>query len=265
MFRVRRAVTAAGLVCALAACEEHTVAIHFEPEVGDRYDVRSVIDAEVTRTLDGERSVDRSTARLVAGESIVEVDGDDVEVEVSVERDGAAPRSYEVRFDRTGRLSAIDLVEGLTTDVLGVDLARSLPAGLGSPPAGRLEPGDTWVIDRRVSVEGRQQPVTVTGHGRIDSLGVEDGHDVAVAVVELVLPVRSIVETDDGRVTLLGTQTTRSRTAYDLGDGTARRDETEITGDVDLLIEPPAGIDAPPVPGSVRYDVRAETTRVAAS
>ena len=246
----------------LAACEEHTIEVSFEPAVGDRFRFRSDIETEVARTIDGETSVARGSSKLEATEAIVDLDDEQIGVEVTVRRDGAAERTYEVRFDRTGRLSTIDLVEGVPTEALGLDLATDLPPDIASPPAGRLEPGQEWVIDREVTVEGREEPLTVTGAGRIDSLGVEDGHEVAVAVVDLSVPVRSVVDTADGRVTLLGTQTSRSRTTYDLGDGSARTDRTRIRGDIEVLVEPPEGIEAPPVPGSVRYDVRSDTRRV---
>jgi hypothetical protein len=257
---LRRCAAALLLVLTVAACEEHTVAIRFDPEVGDHFRFRSEIETEVTRTIDGDRDVERDVSRLEATETITEVAEDEVGVAVTVQRDGAPVRSYTVRFDRTGRLSTIDLVEGVPTEALGLDLATDLPADIASPPGGRLEPGATWAIDRRVTVEDRT--VTITGSGRIDALGVEDGRAVAVAVVELSVPLRSVVQTPDGRVTLRGTQRSHSRTTYDLDDGTARADRTRIQGDVEVLVEPPEGIEAPPVPGSVRYDVRSETRRI---
>ena len=259
--RLRAAAVAGVVLLALPACEEHTVAIRFDPGVGDRWRLQSTIDTEVVRTIADERSVERSSSRLEATESVVGVDGDEVAVEVAVARDGGAARSYEVRFDRTGRLSAIDLVEGLPADDLGLPLASDLPPDVISPPAGPLEPGERWTVDRRIRLEGREEPVRIRGTGRIDSLGVEDGREVAVAFVEVVVPVRSITETASGRVTLAGSQTITARTAYDLTDGTARRERTEIRGTTDVVIEPPSGVDAPPVPGSLRYDVRTESER----
>lgn len=259
--RLRAAAVAGVVLLALPACAAHTVAVRFDPGVGDRWHLRSTIDTELVRTIADERSVERSSSRLEGTESVVAVDGDEVSVEVAIARDGGAPRTYEVRFDRTGRLSAIDLVEGLPADDLGVPLGSDLPPDVVSPPGGRLEPGERWSIDRRVRLEGRDEPVRVRGAGRIDGLGVEGGRDVAIAVVEVVVPVRSVSETSAGRVTLAGSQTITARTAYDLADGTARRERTEIRGDADLVIEPPSGVDAPPVPGTLRYDVRTESSR----
>ena len=260
--RVLAAVAATAVLAVVAACEPHTVAVQFEPEVGDRFRFRSDIETEVARTIDGETSVERGASQLDATESIIATDDDEIGVEVTVERDGAAARTYEVRFDRTGRLSTIDLVEGVPTEALGLDLATDLPPDIASPPPGPLEPGAEWSIRRRVQVEGRDDPLIVTGSGRVDSLGVQDGHEVAVVLVELSVPIRSAVDTADGRVTLRGTQTSRSRTTYDLADGTARRDRTRIEGDIDVVVAPPTGIEAPPVAGTVRYDVRSDTHRV---
>lgn len=253
------------LPLAVAACDEHTVSIRFEPDVGDEYRFRSDISTEVEREIDGEVTTDQATSELRAVETVVAVDDDDITVEVRIDRDQTPSRSYEVRFDRRGRLTAIDLVEGVPAEALGLDLATDLPADVASPPVGPLEPGMTWTIDRAVEVPGRDEPARVTGSGRVDSLGVEDGHDVAVIVVELRVPVRSVVDTADGRVTLIGVQTSRSRTTFDLGDGATRRDATDIHGELDVIIEPPAGVTAPPVPGKVRYDVETRTERVPAA
>lgn len=259
--RLRLVAVVAGIVLSLTACDDHTVAIRFDPSIGDRWDVRSSIDTEVVRTTPAERTVDRSSSRLVATESVVDVAGDDIALEVSVARDGAAARTYEVRFDRSGRLSAIDLVEGVPVDTLGIDLASDLPPDVISPPDRPLEPGERWTIDRRVRVEGRDGSVRIRGTGRIDSLGVEDGRDVAVAVVEVEMPVRSVTDTASGRVTFAGSQAVTTRTAYDLADGTARREHTAIRGEIDVVVEPPEDIDAPPAPGSLHYDVVTETSR----
>lgn len=262
---VLRRLAILGVAAALlgAACEEHTVAIRFDPDVGDRYRFRSEIVTEVERELDGERTGDSATAILDATETVMEVGDDTVTVEVTVDRDTAPTRTYEVRYDRGGRLSAIDLVEGVPTAALGVQLATELPPDVASPPDGRLEPGARWDIDRTFGGDGGDGPSRVTGTGRVDSLGVEDGRDVAVIVVDLEVPVRSTVDTDDGRVTIVGVQRSRSRTTYDLADGAPRRDRTDIEGSLDVLVEPPAGVTAAPIPGRIVYRVETRTLRQA--
>ena len=115
---------------------------------------------------------------------------------------------------------------------------------------------------RRSPVPDGGRPFTVRGSGQLVSLGVEDGEDVAVVVVELEVPVRSVAETDAGRVTVRGTQTVVSRTTYTLADGAARADRTRIEGEAKVTVEPPAGIVASPVAGSIRYSISTETHRV---
>lgn len=257
----RRLAVAAAAVLSLAACEEHTVSIHYQPSAGDEYRLQSGVDTEVVRTIDGETEVERTSSQLQATERVTSVDDDEVAVEVRVERDGSVPRTYEVRFDPTGHLSAIDLVEGVPTEALGIVLTTDLPADISSPPPGRLEPGATWDIERLITSPDRDEPFTVTGTGRLESLGVVDGDPVGVVVVEVSVPLHSVTVTDDSRVTVRGTQTVVSRTSYRLGDGTARSDATEIHGEVDVLVEPPAGVEAPPVPGTITYVIETQTRR----
>ena len=82
-------------------------------------------------------------------------------------------------------------------------------------------------------------------------------------VVELSVPIRSVIETSDGTVTVVGMQSSASRTTYDLEDGAAREDRTDITGDVDVIVQPPDGIEADPVEGEIRYEIETRTVRVA--
>lgn len=260
---VRRALGVLVVLLAAAACDPHTVTIRFDPAVGDRYRFRSDISTRVERSIEGETTVEEDDSVLDATERVVAVDGEDVTVEVTLERDGTTRRTYEVRFDRGDRLTAIDLVEGVPAESLGLDLADDLPADIASPPDGPLEPGTTWAIERTVRSEDGTDPVVVRGRGRIDSLGVVDGHDVAVVVVDLTVPIDSAIDTSDGLVTVRGTQSSSSRTTYDLADGAARGDRTDITGDVVVVVQPPSGIDAEPVRGTVGYRVETRTERVA--
>lgn len=253
---------ALALVGTLAACEDHTVAVRFEPEVGDVYRFRAEVRTDVVRTLEGEVTDDSDTARLVATQTVRRVGDEEVLVRARLRQDGAPPRTVDVRLDRTSRLTAIDLIEGVPAEALGVDVSTDLPADIASPPTGPLEPGDRWVIEREVRVGDRRRPVLVRGSGRIEALGVEDGHEVAVAVVELEVPVRSVVEAARGAVRLVGVQRTESETAYDLGDGAMRRDRTRIEGDVAVIAEPPPGIDAAPLRGDLDYRIVTDTRRL---
>ena len=259
---LRCAAALAVAVLALAACKEHTVAVRFEPEVGDVYRFRADIETSVTRTVDGETTEEVDEAVLDATETVRSVGEDEILVRVALQRDDTPPRTADVRLDRASRLTAIDLVEGVPAEALGLDVAMDLPADITSPPTGPLEPGDRWEISREVTIGDLARPVLVVGTGRIDSLGVEDGHDVAVAVVQLEVPVRTVVDSPDGRIRLVGTQRTVSETAYDLADGAMRRDRTVTEGDVDVIAEPPAGVDAAPLQGDIDYRIETRTRRL---
>lgn len=267
---LRRFAAAAALAVSagvVAACEPGTVSIRFDPEVGDRYRFRSEISTDIERTIEGETTTEQSESVLDAVEEVLSVDGAEIRLAVTLERDRATPRRYEVLVDRGDRLSAIDLVEGVPADALGLDLATDLPSDIASPPPEPLEPGQTWEIRREVpltddTTDRGSETVTVTGHGRVRSLGVEDGNDVATVEVELRVPIRSTIDTIDGVVTARGVQTSTSRTTYDLSDGAARRDRTVIDGTVDVVVDPPEGVLAPPVRGELRYAVATDTRRV---
>lgn len=252
----RRAVALAALVLLLVACDPHTVSIRFDPAVGDTYRFRSDISTRVERTIDDETVTEDDDSTLDATERVIAVNADEITVAVTLERDGATQRTYEVRFDRGDRLTAIDLVEGVPAEALGLDLATDLPADVASPPTGPLEPGATWTIERTFEVAGQPDQVTVRGRGRVDSLGVIDGHEVAVVEVDLTVPIGNTIETTDGVVTVRGTQQSSSRTTYDLADGAARGDQTEISGELDVVVDPPSGVVADPVEGTIRYRVQ---------
>lgn len=247
---------------ALTGCDEHTVAVRFEPEVGDVYRFEADVETQVLRTVDGVTTDESDAATLDATQTVQAVADDEVLVRIALRRDDAAPRTVDVRLDRASRLTAIDLVEGVPAEALGLDVAMDLPADIGSPPTGPLEPGDRWEILREVSLGGLARPVLVQGRGRIDSLGVEHGRKVAVAVVELDVPVRTIIDSADGRLRLVGTQRTTSETAYDLADGALRRDRTVTDGTVEVIAEPPAGIDAEPLRGDIVYRIITRTRRL---
>lgn len=236
------------------------MAIRFDPEIGDRYRFVSDVTTSVVREIDGVTERSQETARLVADESVVAVDDDEVTVEVTVTRDANAPRTFEVRLDRASRLTAIDLIEGVPAAALGIDVGADVPSDVASPPEGPLEPGMRWQVE--APAPGGVDARSITGHGRIRALGVEDDVEVAIAEVSLVVPIRSVVTTADGRVTIVGEQTIESETAYDLADGAARRDTTTIDGSVTLIVEPPLGVEAAPVEGTVDYEITTSTRRV---
>lgn len=245
----------------LTACEPHTIDLGFEPTVGDTFRFRSTIRTEVDRSVEG-RSEDPISEESVleATETVTDVDDEGVTMDVSIRRDGAPARDYTARFAHGQHLTAADLIEGTTADAVGMDLAANLPSDLSSPPPGPLEPGQRWTIEREVATE--HVPIVVTGQGRVRTLAVHDGHDVALVEVELVVPIRSVIDHPNGLVHLEGRQISRSHTTYDLTEGTVRHDRTTIDGDVSWNLEPPPGVEAVPLPGTIAYTISTNTQRV---
>ncbi len=247
-------------VAGLGACEPGTVEVRFRPEVGDEFRFRSEVSTTATRVVDGRAETTTERAVLDATETVTGIDDGVVAVSVTVARDGGTPRTFEVTLDRSARLADVDLVEGVPVEALGLELGADLPPGVGSPPPGPLAPGTRWIVEEPLDVPGGD-PVVVRGRGEVVGLGVEDGVEVAVAEVVLEVPVRATVEADEGSVTLVGTQTSRAETAYDLSDGALHRETTVVTGVVDLLVAPPPGIGAAPVRGTLDYRIEARTLR----
>ncbi len=235
-----------------AACREDTVAVAFEPEVGDVWSYRYEIDATVTTVLDGgSPMVTEIATTLLADQEVVQVTDDGVQAEVTLRRDGGAARTAEVRLDRAGSLQGLDLVSGEPLEVFGLsDLGGVLPTV--ALPDGRLAPGDRWAIDDGLA----------TGTGRLVRLGVVDGREVAVVASDTRRPVAEVTPTQGTTAALEGELRARSTSTYDLGDGSLRRARSTARGDIEARIAPPSGVDAPAVPGTISYEVRVEVTRL---
>lgn len=237
----------------LGGCERGTVRIDAAPEVGDRATFRYEIDATITRALDGDdptTTVFEST--LLTEQEIVAITDDGVEADITLRRDGAAPRSARVVLDRTGALRSIELVAGIDSDQLGLaELGSLLPPAI-APPARRLAPGDRWTIS-----EG-----TVKGDGRLSRLGVVDGAEVAVVRTSVTELIDEELPGSTSAATLRGALRSVATAAYDLADGSARRSSARSTGLVTAVIEPPPWIDAAPATGTISYDIRVRATRL---
>ncbi len=242
----------AGLA-ALGACRPGTVRIERDPHVGDRARYRYEIDATVTRSLDGAKPTSTAvTTTLVADQKIVALTPGGVEADVTLHRDGAAARTARVVLDRTGAIRGIELVAGLSSDGLGLAQLGSLLPPTMAPPPRALAPGARWTIS-----EGGLE-----GQGRLLRLGVIDGADVAVVRTTLSEAVDDAVAAGASAARLTGRLHSQSSASYDLGDGSARRTTARSQGSVRVRIDPPAGIDATPVLGTISYDIRVRATRL---
>jgi hypothetical protein len=250
----RRLTTALLLVvgAAVAGCRSHTVTLAFAPEVGDQYRYRYEVEATITRALEGsEPEVTDVRTTLRVEEAVLEVTPAGVRAEVTLRRDGGAPRSSEVRLDRAGTVRGIDLVEGQRLEVFGLgDLSGVLDTL--DLPTGPLAPGDRWSLDEEA----------LEGDGRLARLGVIDGQDVAVVVTRTVEPIERTVPSGTTTAALQGSLRADGTLAYDLADGSLRRATSRARGEVDARIAPPPGVDADAVLGTIAYDIHIRVTRL---
>jgi len=250
----RRAVTAvaAGAIT-LLGCRAETVALGFEPSVGDTYRYRYEIEATVTRTVDGQApEVTEIVTELTSVQKVLERTVDGARAEVTLTSEGSAPRTAVVLLDRAGSLQAIQEIEGLPLDALGLPPVDALLAATADPPDRPLAVGDRWTI-----ADG-----ALTGDARLDRLGIVDDHEVAVVSASLLEVLADAVVVDDSDVVLDGDLRSTTSTIFDLADGAVRRATTRSTGTVGVLVSPPAGVVVPPVEATITYELRVQTTQL---
>lgn len=258
------AATALGLVPALAGCEPGTVTLAYRPTAGQelRYDTAVTSSTTTDVPCTGPPTTVTDRTRLDAHHTVVDVDEDGVLVEVVLSRTGIGSRRFTMRFDRAAQLTQVEEVEGIAAGALGqLGLSEIFPAAAGAPPEEPLAPGDVWVIDDEVLLPGAAAPTRLTGHGRLRSLGVEDGVDVATVETSTRLPVSTTTSTSSGTSTLDGTQHTEVVATFDLRDGALRRAEAVTTSTYALTLGPPEGGGGAPCRGRLDVEVRSTVRR----
>jgi hypothetical protein len=225
--------TAVAALVALTAlpglgCRTDAVQLGFDPEAGTTYEYRYEVDATVTRAVEGEEP--RTT---------------------SVPQSSA--RTAQVVVDRAGSLQAIQDVDGLPAEAVGLPSTADLLASTSvEPPAGALSLGAGWDVGLG----------TVRGHARLDHFEVLDGVPAAVVETDLVEVLTETIERSGSHVVLDGDLRSSGHTAFDLDDGSVRRSRTLSRGTVDVLVSPPTGVLAPAVEAVVTYELRVTATRV---
>jgi hypothetical protein len=223
-------------------------------EVGDRARYRYEIAATINRSIDGaEPTTDEILTELVADQEVVAVSDDGAEAAVTLRREGAGPSTAQVLLDRSGAIRGIELVEGFSSGSLGLAELGPLMPPSTAPPAIPLVPGSRWSIS-----EG-----SLEGHGRLESLGIVDGAEVAVVHTSVAEAVDDAVAAGTSAVMLGGELRADTRASYDLEDGSVRRSTARSHGDVRARIDPPAGVDAAPALATITYDIRVRVTRLA--
>jgi hypothetical protein len=253
----RRSALAAlvALTASLAAgCRTDEVRLGFAPEPGATYRYRYELDATITRAVEGEEP--RTTTVHLSFESrqtVLEQTPDGTRMEVTLTAPQSSPRSAEVVVDRAGSLQAIQEVEGLSADAIGLPSAGSLLASTSvAPPTEALELGEEWEVAIGV----------VNGEGRLDHFAVLDGRDAAVVETELVEVLTDTVERGGSEVVLDGDLRSTASTAFDLTDGSVRRSRTSSHGEVEVLVSAPIDVIAPAVEALVTYELEVTATRL---
>lgn len=242
----------AGLA-ALGACRPGTVRIDAHPNIGDRSRYRYEILATITRSIEGDRPTTTKVATtLLADQEVTAITTSGIEADVTLRRDGAATRTTRVLLNRGGAIRSIELVAGLDSAGLGLSQLGSLLPRAVTPPTRALAPGDRWAI----------REDAVQGSGRLARLGVVDGADVAVVRTSLSEAIDDAVTSGASTAKLTGTLRTLSTAAYDLADGSTRRSTARSHGTVQAKIEPPPGIRARAVLGTITYDIEVEAIRL---
>lgn len=258
------------LVCgvALAAggalaggCASGTVELGFDPQVGASSSYRIEVSTDVARATEGAAPEERrATEVITADQRVTAVDDQVVVLEVLLAGRGDAPRRSTVRLDRFGTLTGIEAIEGFSSEALGlVGLDRLVPTT--AAPSGELAPGTSWSIREEVTLVESSDPVTLEGSGRLDRLGDVDGRQVAVTTTELVVPLRFTRPAADTTATVDGEQRSVSTVTSELDGGAVHSASTVITGEADVVVAPPAGVDAAPVPGAISYRIEIDVER----
>jgi hypothetical protein len=247
----------------LTGCQPDTVNLAFRPAAGARYAYRVEIRSLTVTEIDGsapERVTDHFVLR--ADQSVLAVSRGSIRVRVRLAGEGLGPRTFVVRLDRAGQLAEVQRIEGLPARALGsLGLSEIFPAAAGAPPDRRISPGERWVVDEPVSLPG--QPGTrLRGSGRLKTLGVVDGRDVATVESTFRLAVRGTSQLSQGNFVLTGAQETTSTATHALADGSVEQVEAITRGRYRLTLLPPAGTDGPAVPGTLVIEVRSKTTRL---
>lgn len=252
----RRLATAAALLGALlagSACRPGTITVEPRVEVGDRARYRYEIEATITSALEGDEPTTTEIAtELLADQEVVAITEDGARAQVTLRRDGAAPRQAQVLLDRSGAIRSVELVEGLASGGLGLAELGSLLPPSSLPPASPLAPGARWKIS-----EGG-----LDGRGRLDRVGIIDGEEVAVVETSVVEALREAVVAGPSEATIDGELRSVGTAAYDLAGGAVRRSSARSRSEVRARIQPPAGVEAEPVDATITYDIRVRVTRL---
>ena len=243
----------------LSGCRPDTVAVTFRPKVGSTYRYEVDVTADTTTTLEGlapDHKVDH--VQLVEEQTVLAADASGVQVRVLVGQPGSVAQAFVVRFDRSAQLVSIDAAEDASADLTGALGVPEIFPGAAAAPDRRVGPGVHWSTTRRVRIPGATGTTTVHSKGHLLDFGVDGNAKVARLASTTTLPLRS----RDGQLQLVGTASIAQRVAYDLADGAVHQASATTTGTFHVTVQPPAGTNARPVPGTLVARVRSTTRRL---
>jgi hypothetical protein len=257
-----RAAALAVFAMLCTACRDDRVVLAYHPTTGASYTYAVHVESSSSSTFPGRSATPRDEADLVVRQRVLDASGDNIRVEVALDRVGVGERKFVMRFDRAAQLTAVESVEGIPAGALGdLGLSEIFPAAAGAPPDRGLRPGDRWVIDDQVQLAGMDAPARLTGEGRLLELGIVDGHKTATVTSSTSLPLESTVTTANSVQTLTGTDTTTITVVYDLADGSVRHSTSVTKGNFTAVLSAPGGQASTPIEGTVSVEVRSEIRR----
>ena len=252
---------AAGLVG--AGCRPDTVQIAFRPKPGATYRYSVHVRAVSVTTLGGtapRRTVDDFV--MQTRQRVVSVGADSTQLEVRLDIPGVGLRTLTATFDRAAQLSGVTSSEGVPSAALGqLSLSEILPGATGAPPRRPLAPGDRWTIDSPAGLLGGGG-ARLVGTGRLTSLGVVHGHDVATVDSSYRLPVKRNAAEGDIGLRLDGLQTTQVTTVRVLSDGAVQSALSFTRGTYAITVIPPSAGAGAPLTGTLSLQLRTDTKRI---
>jgi hypothetical protein len=263
----RRSLIALSLVAVVlgggfAACADPAVRLSYRPDVGTKSSYELRVATATTTQLEGKAAQkDRYSFVLRSDQEVKRArPGDDAQVAVRLSGAGQEARNFVVRLDRAGQLATVETVEGVPSEALGdLGISELLPSAAGALPREALRPGDRWRISQLLRV-GSESAGRLVGWGRLASLGVSKGTELAVVDTDVALPVDRTTELPTGGTgRLIGSQRTTMHVVQRVRDGVVLQARARSVGRYRVTLSPPAELAGPPVFGTLTVTVTSET------